>query len=233
MRFFKNSLWALLISVAAGFLVYYVTIATPNIKYSLLGPIPVSMSNVSNNVQQLDIKNFGNQAANDITVKIKGNNITYELLKYSLGDTEKVFNTENQLEIIYPQLPPEANISIIIKSQDPVLLKDIAVSHQNGKGKEILSSSNNFLLDYLIILVGYLIFSILGWRGARLSYFERLANRSPNEILEKDNPFYVSEEKWQSIREIAIRTKLIVDSKFRNYIELEKDEKFDLLSGDI
>lgn len=231
MRSIRTIFLGIVSSILAGLLIYYFTTTTPDIKYSLLGPIPISMSNVSGTIQQLDIKNFGNQAAQDINIKIKGNNITYEIIKHSSGDIEKVFVAEEQLEIIYPQLPPEANISIIIKSRDPVSIKDISVSHQNGKAKEILSSSNHFFRDYVIIAIGYLIFSLLGLRETRISYLERTSYKWPNEILLKEKPWYLFQEKWNLIREIAIRAKVFKDSGFRNYIELEKDEKYKLLSG--
>lgn len=225
----------ILVTIIAGVIVYSLTAPKPNIRYSLSGPISVNVSNAIGNVQQLDIKNFGDAEGKDINIKINGKNISYELIKYSSSDSEQIYKYDRQLEIMYPKLPPEAQISIILKTQEPISIKDISIYNSNGKAKEILSKSNNFLLDYIIIILGYIIMTLYFGRLTAISSLESKVRYRPNDILSSKMPFYISEEKWKSIRDEAIENKVIKDfTAFYDYprLAIENDNNYKFLSSE-
>ena len=181
----------------------------PNIKYILSERIPTSFLNRTDaeSIQQLDLKNYGKSLANKITVKIKGNVKSYDVLKFSHSDVIKVSSDKNLFEMIYDELPPDGEIKILLKTVGLGITKDnLSITHSKGKATELLenkvSSLNNSLFYGLVSI--YIIALILGVRSLLLQDHESDAALEPVKLLKKKQPFYISNAKWFDIRKKAI-----------------------------
>ena len=129
------------LSIVALF-TYYLSIERANIKYSLSEIIPVSFLNEKSpaNIQQLEVKNFGNKEAKKIQIKARGKIVDYKLFPYSKADAFEDFMSENSIEIVYPELPPGGSFKLIIKSLvEGINEEDINISHSSGKGDSALA----------------------------------------------------------------------------------------------
>lgn len=208
---FKVLIVPLLIGIAVGTYNFLINRQSVDVRYTLSENIPININNQLSyqNVQQLVVKNLGNSKAEKIIVNIQGKITSYDLIKYSESDKEQSYNKADTIQIIYPELPPQGDFSIIIKSEGKgITIKDVLISHNKGEATEALSSENSkSVWNSVLICVLYLMAFIYMIRSVLIDTLHRKSKYSEGykEILSrKSSPFYISETKWNEIRKDAL-----------------------------
>ncbi|CUU46140.1 hypothetical protein [Clostridium beijerinckii] len=235
---FKIFIIPIIIAIISGSYAFWINRQVVDVRYTLSENIPINISNQSQSVQQLVVKNLGNSKAEKIVVNIQGKITDYELIKYSEVDSEQSFNKNDRLQIIYPELPPEGSFKITIKADGKGLSSaDVKISHNKGEATEALSSTNNkssFVFIIFVVLGYIIVFGSYMW----LSLVEALQRKAISiihyeKILKKRNsPLYISNDYWVKLRKDALETMVRVNSKNYYYLEFEECGYYKILSNE-
>jgi hypothetical protein len=221
-----NKIIGIIGAIALGLIpVYYGYILDhdePDVRYILSDRIPLAFEKSSSTnketVQQLDVKNIGNAAANRIIVKINGQIADQYINPYSSSDTPQIFPHLDYLEIIYDELPPKAGFSVILKVLgDGIKSSDLEIAHDMGSGQEALNKSGGAYESYLLYLFVLIYFSLsaLSIRSYAIrSLSTRLSNRDAIELFKRKKPWYTRNDEWLEILSGSIREKLREDSRY-------------------
>lgn len=216
-----------IIATAIGTVIpLYINQEKVDIKYNLSSPIKIpSKSNV---VRQLQIQNVGNASAEEIIITLNGDIQNYDIIKYAEKDIYEEFDLPTGLgkQIYYKQLPRDGSIIITMNISGSGLL-DVDIKHNKGKASEVFSSQMKIgyaLLFFIISILFYLISSAKYfiddyWISSVLQYDKK-------KILNKKQPFYLSESKWKEIKTLAIKNEL-AEIRNESFISIEslKDSK--------
>jgi hypothetical protein len=204
--------FALLAAVLAVFLGHYLTKENIDIRYTLSDSIPSNFLGKGSlsNIQQLDIINRGDKPAEKIRIKLDKSITQYELTKYSTIDKVEENLSNKNLEILYPELPPEGKIKIVFSSDILPLYKDeVKIYHSKGIGKEAFDEKNNFFFSvafvpvvYLFLFVGFTVVEGITFRN---KWIERDAYRGDEKIFtRKKAPWFMNVDRWDELRKEAI-----------------------------
>jgi len=206
----NNLVFPIIASIIAtfigGFLLYYFTRSSPDVRYTLSDSIPVSFLNPTGNpeiIQQLKVQNSGSESAKNIQVKIKGE-ITSKLDKHSNADEEKIYNQDKNFELLYPELPPQAGFTLTIKSQGSEINKsNLSVSYNLGLAQEAFVKNNSSSSYITLFTFSLWIIAIIFYLQAMQSFYKQssLKYKNSNEIIEMKKPWYIRQSKWQKIVE--------------------------------
>ena len=227
LRYFIAPLAVALIVLVVGF---YINRSKPDIRFSLSGGLPRELlgETTTENVQLLEIRNIGKEEAHRLRIKINTPLTYHKLKKFSEGDKIEEFPSTNGLEIIYPGLPPQGIIKLILQSKTTIEKADIAVNHSKGKGEEAFTGGTSFLTFGSIAIIGlFSFYSLMMFINGRSSAIDRLESQSdyaPNKILLRRKPIFIDEKRWNSIRTKALGNK-IKDP----YSSINKAESYKLL----
>lgn len=231
----------IIILVVGGFFARYKIFEDKiELKYILSEKITSDLSNKSEEaIQQLTIKNSGDVLINSIVVKINSEIFKYQIQKFRFTDSVSASLTPSKLEITYPELPPEGEIIIILKSLNSGISKDkVKIFHSKGIAKEAFSNNESYTSIFLIsIFVIYLLFALYGIRYSLIDSYTSKIDYSPYEgILKHKTPWYISSTKWDEIRKKAIENlfkheSLGIIEKCSFYQILNSDKK-DFLTDD-
>lgn len=188
---------------------YYINLSKPEVKYTLSEEIPLAFSSPGNpiteNVQQLEVRNIGSVVAEKIVVKISGTISDYVVVKHTSSDVVAVFLNQQPVEFVYPSLPPQAGFKIIFTSSAIIEYEDVDISHNTGEATEALSSSNrssSYLTIgfYILLFGGYFIGLALYARNTLLDLWKlNTKYKRIDQALKTSKPWYVSEPKWKTI----------------------------------
>lgn len=186
------------------------------LKYLLSEKIESDFTERNNEaIQQLSIKNSGDIIINSIVIKINAEIIDFHIKKFR--HTDSVFSSplKDKIEIIYPELPPEGEIYIIIKSSNlGIGNNQLEIYHSKGKAKEAFSSDKSYggLFVLLFFSLIYLILSLIGLRNSLIdSYSFKVYYNSYKDILLRKRPIYIPENKWNKLREDSIEYLFVRD----------------------
>lgn len=210
----KQIISMLLIPLAIGLIVAYFAFNLNkefvDLRYAISEKIPTKYieSSTAETVQQLVVKNSGNIPAEKIQIKITGAIVEYDILKNSVSDTVEEHYSNGHFEAVYPSLPPGAQFSYIFKTNGMGLTKSlIEITHNKGKGTEALSSdlvstANKVgTFSTLALLIFYFVLFIIQGRSMAIDRLESSGSYTGfYEYLSKSKPFYVTQDKWNSIR---------------------------------
>lgn len=206
----------------------YINRSKPDIRFSLSGGLPRELlgETSTENVQLLEIRNIGKDEAQRLTIKINAALTSYKLKKLSEADKVEEFPSPNGLEIVYPSLPPQGTIKVILQSRTTIEKSGIDVSHSKGKGEEAFTGGASFRLSYIgiAIFLIYFFFMIMLLRSMAIDHLESQTKYAFNEILLKKKPFYIDKKRWNAIRSNALGNKI-------NYVygNIDKLESYKLL----
>jgi hypothetical protein len=184
------------------------------------------------------VKNNGNIPAEKIQIKITGSIVEYDILKNSVSDKVEEHYSGGHFEAIYPSLPPDAQFSYIFKTSGMGLSKDlIEIKHNKGKGAEALSSDVVFTASkvgsfvFLASIIFYFGLFIIQGRSMAIDHLESSGSYTGfYEYLSKTKPFYVSKDKWNSIRRKYIEKKGKVE--YFHSTDIEELESYKILNQD-
>jgi hypothetical protein len=204
--------FALVAAVLAVYLGHYLTKENIDVRYTLSDSIPANFLGKGSlsNIQQLDIINRGDKTAEKIRINLDKSITQYELTKYSTIDKVQENLTNKNLEILYPELPPEGKIKIVFSSDILPLIKDnIKIYHSKGVGKEAFDEKNSFIfstsflpITYILLVVGFGIVESFIFRN---KWLERDAYRGDKKIFtRKKSPWFMNVDRWDELRKEAI-----------------------------
>lgn len=231
----KQIVTTLIIPLAIGLIIAYFAFNLNkdpvDLRYTISEKIPTKYveSSTAETVQQLIVKNNGNIPAEKIQIKINGAIEEYDILKNSVSDKVEEHNSAGHFEAIYPSLPPGAQFSYIFKTTGMGLTESsIDISHNKGKATGALSSDATSLADkvgsfvFLASIIFYFVFFGIQGRSMAIDHLESRGNyTSIYEYLSKKKPFYVPQDKWNSIRIKYIEKKSKVEYFHSDIEELE------------
>lgn len=240
----KQILTTLIIPLAIGLIVAYFAFnlnkETIDLRYTISEKIPTKYveSSTAETVQQLVVKNTGNIPAEKIQIKINGVINEYDILKNSVADKVEEHNSAGHFESIYPSLPPGAQFSYIFKTTGMGLTKSsIEITHNKGKATEALSSdtaslaSNTAFFAFLALIIFYLVLLVTQVRSMAIDHLESRGSYTGfYEYLSRTKPFYVSQDKWNSIRRQYIEKKSKLEYFYSS--DIEKLESYKILTQD-
>lgn len=232
-----STIFLIITPIIAVFLGYQLNLEKPDVKYTLSENIPVSISGElsSESIQQLEVKNVGNDEAEEISVKINKEVISYEVIKNSEADSPEIYKSSKSFEFIYPLLPPEASFKLILNTLgDGIENSNLEIQHMEGKAIEALSKDSpdySFFLSLILFFI-YTIILILNLRNLKINGLERVSKYDSKKILKRKKPIYINNKKWEEIRTEAIEylfkdlntysTKHIEDYLSYEYLTIEK-----------
>ena len=237
-----GGLFALLAAILAVFLGHYLTQENIDIRYTLSDSIPATFLGEESlkNIQQLNIINRGDTTAENLRIILEKKISKYELTKYSDLDKVEINSSENNLNILYPELPPEGKINLVFSTNYilPLMNSQVKISHSKGVGKEAFDEKNNFIYSLFsipIILMFMLIFFIITESfSLRNKWLERDALKGEEDIFtKKKTPWLMSIDRWNEIRKEAIEKYVkkrrlnpyeIEDSNILKFLNSEKPE---------
>ncbi|ACV64516.1 hypothetical protein Dtox_3811 [Desulfofarcimen acetoxidans DSM 771] len=199
-----------IIPILAVFITYYLNHTTVDVRYTLSDKIPISDSTES--IQQLIVKNSGKVEAKKIQVKIKAKITSCDIIKHSYVDNVKEQKTDNSLEIVYPELPPQGSFLLTLKSLGNGINKsDLEIYPSNGTASEALSRNNHYDILEIMIMIYWILLTILYFYFIRTQGWEsKIVYGNHDTILKRRNsPFYITKNKWANIREEALKQKII------------------------
>jgi len=220
-------LGALFLVLVPIFVTYWLNRSKPDVRYTLSEPIPVSFlsATTSENVQQLEVRNVGNAEAERIVVKIEGQLTSYEIQKHISSDVVEVFDQQQPVEFIYPELPPQGGFKLVFKSPDTVDNNNVRVMHSTGNATEALSAEKEFgnLVATGIsvaILVAYLLaIAYMVGTSLRDSWKLRATHKHPDQVLSLRKPWYIPETTWRNWHVDVIKRRLKDYFVYREDIE--------------
>ena len=151
-------------------------------------------------IQQLTIKNSGEVPINSIIIKIHADVSDFQIKKFRHNDSISTSKTLHYLEITYPELPPNGELFIILKSTNSGINdNEIEIFHNKGMAKEAFANNDSNSISYLlyIFIFIYLCLILFGLRSTLIDSFSYKIYYSPYEdILKHKKPWYFSLEKW-------------------------------------
>jgi len=219
-KFIDKLIIPFIISLIAGGVLYWYQFDKPDVRYSLSEKLPVSFSSkVNENIQLLEVKNVGKSEATGIVVKSTVP-ITYELQKNTNLDKVEVSREGEPFELKYPALPPGAAFKIILKTSGSWLTdSDLLISHSKGKASNAFHSNNGWV--YLAIYIGILSLFFLMLTLSSINFavqrWESKITYNQDAIIKRvKKPFYIGNDKWNTIRRDAWEHKLIDDVTHSN-----------------
>lgn len=220
---FKNmslaSILGLIIVTAVPILIYfYVTRERPQIVYFLSELIPADFQPAAtpSYVQQLEIRNIGNQEAIDVFVRIPISATDVRVLPFSAVHNPATIQSDRGHEITYPSLTPGTHFRVLIKSSTSAGLRpnDIGVFHSRGTGVEATTSfQNRFVTSiyWLVVIVWFvLLLGILVWNGRTtyVGFLESRAEYDSQSVLSMNKPWYCNDADWRKIHDKAVQSYL-------------------------
>lgn len=205
------------------------------LRYVVSDRIPTNffVGNESESIQQLELLNTGDIELNKVIIKIKANIKEYEVQKIASSDSIIVTKSNGLLEIIYPQIPPEGNMKIIIKSiGDGVNYGDLDITHSKGIAKPALESNNTTNYLYYGLMLFYFVLIIFGIRNTVIDSIAFDVYYQPyDKILKQTKPWYVPANKWKKFRDDSMKyifnynnTSNIANSLCYQILDLEKQK---------
>jgi hypothetical protein len=146
------------------------------------------------------------------------------------------FKNIQSLEVVYPQLPPQAGFKIVFKSPgNGIEYRDVTISHDAGVAQEALAKTEPGLLGtllpwvYFVLVAGYIILNINSFRKTSAETWRMQAeDQSPLQTLGADKPWYIPEKSWGTIRRTAVSRKIRSDYIMGSSIQ--KSAAYQLLS---
>lgn len=180
----------------------------PDVVYSLSNEIYTSLIDSEDReiFQQLTIKNVGAQGVEKLIISINKPVVSYDIKKYSETDSVKVVSAKSKFELIYPFLPPNGQIEILIKNTKQGITKsNLEVKHNSGLGKEVFEKSNSMSILFWAPVAFYAVLIVVMLYSSYKDMFTTDIKYNPvDKILKRPKPFLLSSFKWNEFRKEAL-----------------------------
>lgn len=182
----------------------------PTLGYQVSDPIEIGNPfGGTEYVQEIAVFNPGRVVAKAVSIKVPQGISSYQLKKHTNLVKEASINNTDRFELLYPELPPDQRISLVVHyGGNPVPRDWITVFNNGGYVQPQGKGSPEFspiLLGFLF-LGGFLLSWLLQIRKQHQSEFSRLANEE--QLLRNDKPWFVTRDGWPNLQFAAIASRL-------------------------
>ncbi len=234
----KNVLLSgIILLIVGGIITKYIFNEKVELRYIMSDRIPTNFINndSTESIQQIEVLNTGDIDLNKIVIKIKARVKDYKVFKIANSDSVQVVKSSDLFELVYPQIPPEGNIKIVIKSiGNGFNLGDIDIKHSKGSAKPALETNNSY--DYIFYGLMLIYFILIGF-SVRSNLIDSVAfsiyHKPFDKILNRFKPWYLSDDKWKKIREDSMKyvfdyeyvSTSIKDTLYYQLLNSEKPQK--------
>lgn len=212
----KATIIGALISVAAMFFIYFLGNEKPDVVYTVSDNIPSSFEKSDSNIQQITVKNLGEEPAKSIQVLIDEKVYKSRVIKDSEQDNFNEY--PDDYELVYNELPPEGSFRLIVETSKNGLNESVlTVKSKNGLARNGLENNSNsfFILFYSVVIVIYLALSLQNSMTQRyITKYTYFANLSPINKLHRKKPFYFIKGNWTQLLTQFADAKIKNDLKF-------------------
>lgn len=204
----KTFISGILATVIAGLLLFHFTRERADLVFFLSDALPLPTKDVGKSVQQLEIRNVGNKAAENIVVRVSPHLETLRVIPFSASDKYATTQTAGDSELTYPTLPPDGTIKLILQiAGAPVAPSAVLIAHSGGRARGALSDEDWSLSFWVfqgltVFYLGLCLRSVYGWRVESL---ERDARLKPRDVLLKQKPLLLSASAWNEVQKEAAR----------------------------
>lgn len=234
-QYISTGVIAVIVGLVVAYFTYTLNKEVPDVRYTLSEKIPTKFVDAQavENVQQLIVKNTGNDSIPKIQIKIKRNIEKADILKNSLNDivTEKISN--GYFEAIYPELPPGGSFTYSFKTlADGISKTDLDIRHNKGEVKDALSGENKTIVSVIvssIFVIVFLFYVSIGIITLMVSFLESKVNYEKyDDFLKRKKPIYVSTKKWSKLRKESIKN--FSTTGYSNPREIESTVSYKVLN---
>lgn len=214
----KNFIYFALIPVLAIIITQQIK-PEPDIVYSLSKSIVIAnnQGNSPENIQQLEIKNIGEEVARNIIVKVLGAINSVDILKFSSKDVVTQDLTHEILEVKYENLMPTGSFSIVVRTNQTISNDDVSIVCENGKAVDAFSKdiklSAIIIAASVILLLLYI--AIIAYLGYKDFLMQEARSDSAITLIKKIKPWIITEAYWKKILFTANST--ILNNFFETY----------------
>ena len=236
----SSAVITLVIGMVVAYFAFTLNKEYVDLRYTLSEKIPTKFieTSTAETVQQLVIKNNGNIPATKIQITIDGVVEDYDILKNAISDVVEEHNSKGHFEAIYPSLPPDGQFSYIFKTSGMGISKyNLSIKHNKGKAQEALASDKESFISslrgyfILAVIIFYLIMFVFHGRSMAIDQLESSGSYTNYyDFLSKKKPFYVSQDKWNSIRRKYIEKKN--RAEYLHSSDIEAQESYKILNQD-
>jgi len=153
--------------------------------------------------QEIMITNSGQSLVRDISIKIPRHVSTHKLTKHSNQVEEKIFSELNSFELVYPELPSEQKISMLVSYEGEPLKKDwISISHSNGnaQAQENEAPETNFFLIWVAFVIGMFTQIAGDIRKWKREIFGSSFWTDEKDVMRNDKPWFASSSEWSDMQ---------------------------------
>lgn len=203
----------LIVLVVGSLLVWFVQDHlkdVPAVTYSVSDGIEiVGSQGKSEYAQEIAVLNSGKKTANAVSVKIPRHINSYKLTKHSSLVTEKAFLEADSFELVYPALPVNQKIRLLVRYEGSPISSDwIAINHADGNAQpqDKQSSKINYLWIWLAFWLGFMSSIIWDIRSFKKNWFRSWTDR--NQLFRDDKPWFCSASEWKELQAEAIERAL-------------------------
>lgn len=183
---------------------------TPSLGYQVSEAIEIGNPlGGSEYVQEITVHNPGRVMATAVSIKVPQSISSYQLKKHTNLVKEASVNNTDRFELLYPELPPDQRISLVVHYGGNPIPRDWITVFSNGSyvqppGK-MQRESSPFLLGFLF-LSGFLISVLLQFRKQQQGEFFRQDDE--RQLLRDDKPWFATQEGWPNLQFSAIASRL-------------------------
>ncbi|MBI9113042.1 hypothetical protein [Maridesulfovibrio ferrireducens] len=227
-----TAILTLVVTVVAGIILYDYQREEPDLRFTLSDSIPTSFFTAGKtaNIQQLEIANVGDKVAEKITIKVNGKVQHYQLNKLSRSDKVDEFKSRTGIEIVYPELPPEGKISIILSSDVAIYESNVHIAYRNGQASKAFGQDGRVsLIEFLVFWGPFAIYVILVLRQSLFIYRDWYCKYYRN-LNKNKKPWFLTTEKWIELRDKAI-TDYFKSDRVYNVSSVERLKSFTVLKS--
>lgn len=198
----KNFIYLALIPIVAVLLSDKIK-ASPDLIYSLSKEMRIQSTEGGDfeNIQQLEVKNVGNEVAKNIIIKITGNIDGANVEKFSVDDKATDDLSHGNLEVRYESLMPGGSFFVVLKTKNKMVSNKLDIVYEKGKAVDAFSKEINY--GRLAVITAYFAFIFLFIASFYSSYKDSLMRDARSylaeSVLRKNKPWIISEKYWQKI----------------------------------
>jgi hypothetical protein len=208
---------AIILALGSVLVTYYLNRSRAEVKYTLSESIQLTEEDRIENIQKLEVKNVGNAEAERIVVKIFGIDSLsgYQIKKHIASDIIEVNYNPDNIEFVYPILPPGSGFVLTLRSPHGIYLDNISISHNKGTANEALAETRVNLIPYFLILafIIWLFYMIYLFRDSAIHTWKRnMYSLHVDDILNKHKLWHISED--QNVQIIVE----VLEEKIKGYI---------------
>jgi len=156
----------LFVSIVGGLVIWFVQDYfrdVPKAYFSISNPIEIPSSTGNTEyAQEISVVNRGRTNVKDLAIRAPLPITSYKLTKHSSLTKESLGADPNRFELIYPELPVEQRITLLMRySGRPISKNLFEISHASGLGlnQEDNSGSISFTWFWVALSLGWLISS--------------------------------------------------------------------------